>query len=129
MPRYCFCVLCIYFSIWYVSRKTIIPKLYKFYQNRLINEYVRKIFLKDRRKDGVFLWDVEKLTFLIILKSDTVDCCTQKLKGLIQLNKFSRFFWIKFSLPPEIIKRKETKMVLFCTLATHLPALNSSVTK
>ena len=54
VTRYCFCVLCIYFSIWYVSRKTIIPKLYKFYQNRSINEYVRKIFLKDRRKDGFF---------------------------------------------------------------------------
>ena len=38
-----------------------------FYQNRFTNESVRKNFLKfsDRRKDGVFLWVVEELTFLI----------------------------------------------------------------
>ena len=33
---------------------------------------LRRIFLnsrKDRRKDGVILWDVEELTFLIIPKS------------------------------------------------------------
>ena len=40
------------------------------YQNRFINECVRKNFLnsrKDRCKDGFFLWDVEELTFLIML--------------------------------------------------------------
>ena len=40
-----------------------------FYQNRFINECVRKTFLKfPERKDGkpeFFLWDVEELTFLI----------------------------------------------------------------
>ena len=37
-----------------------------FYQNRFINECVRKNFLsKDRRKDGAFLRGVEELTFLI----------------------------------------------------------------
>ena len=41
-----------------------------FYQNRFINECVRKIFLnsrKDRSKDGKteFFLDVEELTFLI----------------------------------------------------------------
>ena len=47
-----------------------------FYQNRFINESVRMNFLKfsDRRKDGkteFFLWDVEELTFLIILRQKT----------------------------------------------------------
>jgi len=32
---------------------------YKFYQNLFTNSR------KERRKDGVFLWDVEELTFLI----------------------------------------------------------------
>ena len=38
-----------------------------FYQNWFINECVRKNFLKfsERRKDGVFLWAVEELTFFL----------------------------------------------------------------
>ena len=33
----------------------------------------------------------------------------------------SSFFLIKFLLPPANIKQKETKLVLFSTIPTHLP--------
>ena len=46
--------------------------IFFFYQNRFINECVRKTFLNfckdvktERRKDGFVLWEIEELTFLI----------------------------------------------------------------
>ena len=54
----------------------------------------------ERRKDGVFLWDVEELTFLIITHLEYFICPTNiktGLRGFLALisiaSLFSKRFW------------------------------------
>ena len=66
----------------------------------------------------------------LALKSDSrfvctniifADCTLYNVHGLVDIKYLFSFVLNKFLLSPENITQKETKLVLFFTLVTHLP--------